>query len=133
MVNSVVPTRYFLGRPATGEEMHISIEKGKMLIITLMAVGPLLEGRAQREVWFEVNGEVRHLTATLVQNFVEVFSPQLRAIAIEDKNSAVETVSREKASSDPGSVGAPMSGVVVEVRVKEGQEILMGDPLCGKC
>jgi len=68
MVNSVVPTRYFLGRPATGEEMHISIEKGKMLIITLMAVGPLLEGRAQREVWFEVNGEVRHLTATIFQN-----------------------------------------------------------------
>jgi len=44
----------------------------------------------------------------------------------------VETVSREKATADPGSVGAPMSGVVVEVRVKEGQEILKGDPLCGK-
>jgi len=26
-----------------------------------------------------------------------------------------------------------MSGVVVEVRVKEGQEIKKGDPLCGKC
>lgn len=25
-----------------------------------------------------------------------------------------------------------MSGVVVEVRVKEGQEIMKGDPLCGK-
>jgi biotin carboxyl carrier protein len=25
-----------------------------------------------------------------------------------------------------------MSGVVVEVRVKEGQEILKGDPVCGK-
>jgi len=108
---SVVPTRYFLGRPEIGEEMHISIEQGKMLIIRLMAVGPVVEGRAQREVWFEVNGE-------------------LRAVAIEDKNSAVETVSREKATSDPGSVGAPMSGVVVEVRVKEGQEIMKGDPLC---
>ncbi|SRR6266498_900525 len=55
---SVVPTRYFLGRPEIGEEMHISIEKGKMLIIRLMAVGPVVEGRAQRDVWFEVNGEV---------------------------------------------------------------------------
>ena len=55
----------------------------------------------------------------------------MRAVAVEDKNSAVETVSREKATSDPGSVGAPMSGVVVEVRVKEGQEIKKGDPLCG--
>lgn len=53
-------------------------------------------------------------------------------MSVEDKNSAVETVSREKATSDPGSVGAPMSGVVVEVRVKEGQEIKKGDPLCGK-
>ncbi|KAF8343434.1 pyruvate carboxylase [Amanita rubescens] len=108
---SVVPTRYFMGRPGTGEEMQISIEKGKMLIIRLMAVGPVVEGRTQRDVWFEVNGEVR-------------------AVSVEDKNSAVETVSREKATADPGSVGAPMSGVVVEVRVKEGQEILKGDPLC---
>jgi pyruvate carboxylase len=51
-------------------------------------------------------------------------------VSVEDKNSAVETVSREKAAADPGSVGAPMSGVVVEVRVKEGQEIKKGDPLC---
>ncbi|KXN89374.1 Pyruvate carboxylase [Leucoagaricus sp. SymC.cos] len=108
---SVVPTRYFLGRPDVGEEMHISIEPGKTLIIRLMAVGPVVEGRAQRDVWFEVNGEVR-------------------AVSIEDKNSAVETVSREKATSDPGSVGAPMSGVVVEVRVKEGHEIKKGDPVC---
>ncbi|KAI6149724.1 hypothetical protein BKA82DRAFT_997975 [Pisolithus tinctorius] len=108
---SVLPTRYFLGRPDTGEEMHIEIEKGKMLIIRLMAIGPIVEGRAQRDVWFEVNGEVR-------------------AVAVEDKNSAIETVSREKATSELGSVGAPMSGVVVEVRVKEGQEIKKGDPLC---
>jgi pyruvate carboxylase len=57
-VNSVIPTRYFLGRPDTGEEMHISIEKGKTLIIRLMAVGPVVEGKADRDVWFEVNGEV---------------------------------------------------------------------------
>lgn len=53
-------------------------------------------------------------------------------MSVEDKNSAVETVSREKATNDPGSVGAPMSGVVVEVRVKDGQEIKKGDPMCGK-
>lgn len=39
--------------------MQISIEKGKTLIIRLMAVGPVVEGRAQRDVWFEVNGEVK--------------------------------------------------------------------------
>jgi len=47
-----------LSRPDIGEEMHISIEKGKTLIIRLMAVGPVVVGRAQRDVWFEVNGEV---------------------------------------------------------------------------
>src|SRR5688572_18283692 len=65
VILSVVPTRYFLGRPDVGEEMHISIEKGKTLIIRLMAVGPVVEGRAQRDVWFEVNGEVRDITLDL--------------------------------------------------------------------
>lgn len=108
---SILPTRYFLGKPTVGEEMHISIEKGKMLIIRLMAVGSLIEGQGVRDVWFEVNGEVR-------------------AIPVEDKNAAVDTVTREKATADPGSVGAPMSGVVIEVRVKEGQEVKKGDVLC---
>lgn len=91
--------------------MHISIEKGKMLIIRLMAIGAVTEGKGTRDVWFEVNGEVR-------------------AVPVEDRSAAVETVSRERATSDPGSVGAPMSGVVVEVRVKEGQEVRKGDILC---
>ena len=55
---SVIPTRYFLGRPDIGEEMHISIEKGKTLIIRLLAVGPVVEGKGMRDVWFELNGEV---------------------------------------------------------------------------
>jgi pyruvate carboxylase len=93
--------------------MQISIEQGKMLIIRLMAIGPVVEGSAQRDVWFEVNGEVR-------------------AVSVDDVNTAVESVSREKATSDPGSVGAPMSGVVVEVRVKDGQQVKKGDPLCGE-
>lgn len=46
---------------------------------------------------------------------------------MEDKSAAVETFTREKATSDPGSVGAPMSGVVIEVRVKEGHEVKRGD------
>lgn len=39
--------------------MHISIEKGKTLIIRLLAIGPVIEGKGVRDVWFEVNGEVR--------------------------------------------------------------------------
>lgn len=44
---------------------------------------------------------------------------------------AVETVTRVKANpSNPGDVPAPMSGVVIEVRAKEGAHIKAGDPLC---
>ena len=39
--------------------MHISIEKGKTLILRLMAIGSVDETRGMRDVWFEVNGEVR--------------------------------------------------------------------------
>ena len=49
---------------------------------------------------------------------------------MDDHSAAIETVTREKANSEPGSVGAPMSGVVIEVRVKEGQEVKKGDVLC---
>ncbi|GJJ11273.1 hypothetical protein Clacol_005505 [Clathrus columnatus] len=108
---SILPTRYFLGKPKTEEEMHISIEKGKTLIIRLLAIGPVIEGKGIRDVWFEVNGEVR-------------------AVPVEDKSAAVETVTRERATSDAGSVGAPMSGMVVEVRVTEGHEIKRGDIIC---
>ncbi len=55
---------------------------------------------------------------------------QSRAVAVEDRSAAIETVRREKATQDPGSVGAPMAAVVVEVRVKEGQEVMKGDVLC---
>jgi pyruvate carboxylase len=38
--------------------MNISIEKGKMLIIKLLAVGTIDPGKGVRDIWFEVNGEV---------------------------------------------------------------------------
>jgi pyruvate carboxylase len=55
---SVVPTRYFLSKPTIGEEMTISIEKGKTLTIKLLAVGPLNVDKGTRECFFELNGEV---------------------------------------------------------------------------
>ncbi|EJT46240.1 hypothetical protein A1Q1_05197 [Trichosporon asahii var. asahii CBS 2479] len=107
---SVVPTRWFLGKPQIGEEMAIPIEQGKTLTVKLLAVGPLDTNKGTREVFWELNGETR-------------------AVVVTDKNAAVEVVTREKATSEPGSVGAPMGGVVVEVRVKEGQDVKAGDPI----
>jgi pyruvate carboxylase len=108
---SVLPTKYFLSRPEIGEEFNVELEKGKILILKLLAVGPLSENTGQREVFFEMNGEVRQ-------------------VAVIDKKAAVENVSRPKADpSDSSQVGAPMSGVLVELRVQEGSDVKKGDPL----
>lgn len=108
---SVLPTKYFLSKPEIGEEFHVELEKGKVLILKLLAIGPLTEHTGQREVFYEMNGEVRQVT-------------------VDDKKASVENVSRPKADpTDSSQVGAPMAGVLVELRVHEGTEVKKGDPL----
>ena len=108
---SVLPTRYFLSRPEIGEEFHVELEKGKVLILKLLAIGPLSEQTGLREVFYEMNGETRTVT-------------------VEDQHAAIENVSRPKADpTDSSQVGAPMSGVLVEVRVHDGSEVKKGDPV----
>ncbi|KAJ9645127.1 pyruvate carboxylase [Coniosporium tulheliwenetii] len=108
---SVLPTRYFLARPEIGEEFHVELEKGKVLILKLLAIGPLSEQTGQREVFYEMNGEVRQ-------------------VSVDDLHAAVENKSRPKADSgDSSQVGCPMAGVVVEVRVHDGSEVNKGDPI----
>ncbi|KAM7217384.1 pyruvate carboxylase [Rhypophila decipiens] len=108
---SVLPTKYFLSKPEIGEEFHVELEKGKVLILKLLAVGPLSENTGQREVFYEMNGEVRQVT-------------------VDDKQASVENISRPKADpTDSSQVGAPMAGVLVELRVRDGSEVKKGDPL----
>jgi pyruvate carboxylase len=93
---SVLPTRFFLSKPEIGEEFHVELEKGKVLILKLLAIGPLSDATGQREVFYEMNGEVRQVT-------------------IDDKKAAIDNQSRPKADSgDSSQVVAPMRGVVVE-------------------
>lgn len=108
---SVLPTRFFLNKPEVGEEFSVELEKGKVLILKLLAVGPLSEQTGAREVFFETNGEMRQVTVT-------------------DQHASVENKSRPKADSgDSSQVGAPMSGMVVEIRLKDGQDVNKGDPI----
>lgn len=108
---SVLPTQYFLTKPEIGEEFHVELEKGKVLILKLLAIGPLTEHTGQREVFYEMNGEVRQVT-------------------VDDNKASVENISRPKADpSDSSQVGAPMAGVLVELRVHEGTDVKKGDPL----
>jgi pyruvate carboxylase len=108
---SVLPTRYFLSRPEIGEEFHVELEKGKVLILKLLAIGPLSEQTGLREVFYEMNGETRTVT-------------------VEDQHAAIENVSRPKADpTDSSQVGSPMSGVLIEVRVHDGSDVKKGDPV----
>ena len=107
---SVLPTRCFLAPPPIGDELSVTIEKGKTLIIKPQAVGELDGATGKREVYFELNGE-------------------LRKVSVIDNNANVEA-KQMKPKADPGSkshVGAPISGVVVEVKVKVGDDVKSGD------
>lgn len=105
---SVLPTKNFLSPPQIGEEIEVTIEQGKTLIIKHQAIGDLNKETGVREVYFELNGE-------------------LRKIPIVDKSQKVETVSKPKADGhDPFQIGAPMAGVIVEVKVHKGSLIKKG-------
>ncbi len=55
---------------------------------------------------------------------------EVRQVAVDDKQASIENVSRPKADpSDSSQVGAPMAGVLVELRVHDGTEVKKGDPL----
>ncbi|TPV96487.1 MAG: pyruvate carboxylase, partial [Myxococcales bacterium FL481] len=106
---SVLPTRSFLAPMAIGEEVSFAIERGKTLVVNLKGVGDLHEG--SREVFFELNG-------------------QPRSIQVPDASAAHEVVTHETADpDDPGSIGAPMPGLVVDVLTDVGSAIEKGDGL----
>ena len=107
---SVLPTNLIFDPCRIGEEVTIEIQRGKRLYLKLLAVGQV-QPNGSREVFWEVNGNAR-------------------STFILDANAGVdETLLREKATDEPGSVGAPMAGVVFEVRVEKGTVVKAGDPL----
>ncbi|MGO2100032.1 MAG: pyruvate carboxylase [Vagococcus salmoninarum] len=102
------PTFFYGMRP--NETIHLEIEKGKTLIITLDQVGePDLEGK--RILFFTFNG-------------------QRREILIKDSNiKSLITVKQKAEPTKREHVGATMSGSVLEVLVKKGDQVKKGDPL----
>jgi pyruvate carboxylase len=105
-----LPTRAFLAPLGIGHELSVEIEEGKTLIVRLTAVGELGHD-GHREVFFELNG-------------------QPRSLRIADRAASARVVRRERADpSDPASLGAPMPGGVVEIRVKVGDQVPAGAPV----
>ncbi|KAJ8275449.1 hypothetical protein COCON_G00072010 [Conger conger] len=104
-------TRLFLDGPKIAEEFEVELERGKILHIKALALGDLNKA-GQREVFFELNG-------------------QLRSVLVKDTVAMKEMHFHPKALKDVrGQVGAPMPGKVVELRVEEGQRVERGQPLC---
>lgn len=106
---SKLPTRNFFIGAELDEEIQVEIEKGKTLIIKLKAQGEI-NSDGNQEVYFEMNGQPRSVL-----------------IPVKTTNGAI--VGREKATNEVGSIGAPMPGDVIGVRVKEGDRVEKGDPL----
>ncbi len=105
---SVLPTPVFLHGMEPGQEILITLEKGKTLVIRCLAVGePDPDG--VREIFFELNG-------------------QPRLLKVADKSQTVTVRSRPKAEDgNPHHVAAPMPGVITTVAVVPGQPVRPGD------
>ncbi|XP_031636722.1 pyruvate carboxylase, mitochondrial isoform X2 [Contarinia nasturtii] len=104
-------TRIFLTGPKVGEEFEVTIEKGKTLGIKALALADDLTPNGEKEVFFELNG-------------------QLRSVFIRDKEATKELHIHPKATKgNKNEVGAPMPGTVIDVRVKEGDHVEKGQPL----
>lgn len=107
---SVLPTRYCFAPMRIGEEINVTIERGKTLIVQLTAVGEV-DDAGVREVFFSLNG-------------------RMRTIRVRDQAASTEVVERERADvADEGSIGAPMPGVVVALRTEVGATVEKGHPL----
>lgn len=85
------------------------IEHGKSISIKVLAIGDLKGG--EREVFFEMNG-------------------QLRTMFVKDKKVQKSLIKQPKAiKGQKSSVGAPMPGTVIDIKVKEGDVVKKGDTL----
>ncbi|KRZ74270.1 Pyruvate carboxylase 1, partial [Trichinella papuae] len=105
-----LPTHAFFMGLSNGEEIDVELEKGKSMRIKMLAKSSL-NAEGEREVFLELNG-------------------QLRSFLVKDKEASKDYTSHPKA--DPaviGSVGAPMPGEVLQIKVKEGDVVKMKTPL----
>ncbi|CAH0400055.1 unnamed protein product [Chilo suppressalis] len=107
----LLDTKTFLTGPTVGDIIEVKIERGKTLDIRTLAVSEEMTAAGEREVFFELNG-------------------QLRSVFIRDENASKEMKIHPKVvKGDKHQVGAPMPGTVLTIKVKEGDSVEKGQPI----
>ena len=107
---STLPTPVYFYGMTVGQEISVEIERGKSLVIRLLAIGDI-DDDGNARLFFELNG-------------------QPRTVSIPHRKSTAGKVTRRIADpADPGHVAAPMPGIVATVAVKAGQPVRAGDLL----
>ncbi len=107
---SVIPTDVFFYGLPMNEEVTIDIEEGKSLIFKLIAISPPnVEGNCT--IFFELNG-------------------QPREVVIANRKVAASVIRRPRAEEgNIKHVGAPMPGMIVNVKVAVDRKVAKNDPL----
>lgn len=109
---SHLPTPVYFYGVEQNDEVLVEIERGKTLVVRCLAIGETDE-KGMRTVFFELNG-------------------QPRRIKVPDRAHGAEgSMARRKAEEgNEAHVSAPMPGVISQLAVTTGQEILAGDVIC---
>lgn len=104
-------TRTFLTGLEVDREVELEIEHGKTIFVKLVAVGGTSKKDGAVDVIFELNG-------------------RQRVMKIVDEKAGIKTATKPQANPAlAGSIGAPMPGVVLEVKTKLGEQVKAGSPL----
>jgi len=107
---SALPTKNFFYGLASGEEVLVTLQPGKIIIVKLLSISEPNENGI-KIVFFRVNGENR---------YVEVYDKKLNVKKVENLK-----VNQE----DSNQIGAPLQGSLYKVLVQKGQKVKENEPL----
>lgn len=107
---SGLPTKSFFYGLKSDEEVLVTLQPGKTILVKLLSVSEPNE-YGIRLVFFRVNGENR---------YAEVHDNKLNIK--KEENAKIDT-------ENPNQIGAPLQGAIYKILVKKGQEVKENDPL----
>jgi len=108
----VLPTPIYFYGMQPGDEIAVTLQAGKTMIIRLQALSETDEDGNVR-AFFELNG-------------------QPRVITVPNRGAVAARPARRKADeADARQIGAPMPGTISAILVREDQVVTQGEPLLG--